>query len=1319
VTKKIKGSGGEGDYGEGPAYADGDTLRSKQIARMVDLVCEGPIHGLVNGDKSIYFNEVPLERANGKRNFKGISYRIRTGTQDQSYLSGFSSVEREITVGEKVNFGTPVVRTITDPEVDAVRVTIAAPQLLFRADDGQTAGVFVQFKIDVQSNGGGYAPATSKNFIGKSTGKYQRSFRIDLTGDAPWDIRVTRELNAPPENQVSDIYLESYTEIIDAKLRYPNTAVIGLNIDSSSFRAIPDRAYDLKLLKISIPSNATVRDDGSLIYSGTWDGEFQTAWSSNPAWVFWDLITNTRYGLGSYIPANQVDKWGLYTIGRYCDELVSDGRGGQEPRFSCNLFLQAREEAYKVLFDLASCFRSMIYWAGGTIHVVQDAPADPVYLYTGANVLDGTFVYQGSSAKTRFNTALVSYNDPNDFYRPKVEYVEDAESIAQNGIIETEVFAFGCSSRSQANRLGRWILFSSKYESETLSFKTGLEGAVARPGQIISVADPMRSGVRLGGRISTATTTVITIDAEPTVDVVGGALYCLLPDGTVENRTITAIDGVEITVNSAFTTAPANQSMWVIATDAVALQLFRVLTVVEGSDGFYEIGAIKHVEGKYDFVEDGIELEDRGISALNIEPSTPENLTLSESLYQSQNDVRVKLTISWDRVLNATGYYVSYVVDDGNQINLPEVSTNEVDVLDVQPGVYTAYVYSVNSLGKRSVETEATYEVLGKTAPPADVTGFSLVPLAGRAELQWDLATDLDVLVGGWVEIRWSPLTSGALWKNGVDISQTISGSNTRANTPLLNGTYMARFVDSSGFYSENEALIVTTVPEALTLNVVETITEDPLFEGRKVNVSADTVAGILSLSSDGMIDDFTDLIDELESIDYFSGVLSSGTYYFAETFDLGAVYTSRLTLGLQVAGEYIFDYIDSRSGLVDDWDDIDGGRIDGLSAKVSMRTCENNPFYEIDRNSIGSFYNNLGLIEIAGVDEPRLNHDPSDLSIEPTILVEASSTNQCIQSENFSTSWGTTTNYTRTANAAVSPDGTTNAYKIGAIAGQSNFNTSAPLQIFDKGTTSSITVTFSIYAKAAEYSFLRIRMSDSTAANAVGGFFGLSDNTITNATIGSLYTLIQNSIEDVGNGWKRCIVTCTTDSVESSTRVRLYSYQSASTAGTNPGGSGIYIWGAQTEFASSASSYIPTTTVTVTREADIVTSTPDWTPWKPFFVSEYKARGFEFKMDLRSEETTQNILVSDLSVTIDMPDRIEQGRNVDSTVSGITVEFDKPFYDTPSIGLTAYNMATGDYYEVSGQDEEEFTVVFKNSAGTIVSRNFDWIAKGYGRKSN
>lgn len=721
-----------------------DTLKSTSYAQVLDLIAEGEIVGLVNGAKSIYLDDTPVQNADGSYNFTSVSYVANTGTQTQPAITGFDEVDNEIAVAVEVKASTgPVVRTISNSSVTSVAVTIQLQSLSEQDSKGNINGTSVQYAIDIQTNGGGWVEKINETVTGKSMSPYERQYRIKLPAGATRQVRV-RRITADSSSLLlnNKTFFKSYTEVVEAKLRYPNSAVIGIKFDSSQFKSIPARAYDVKLLKIRIPTNATVRSDGSLAYSGSWDGTFQVAWCTCPAWAYYDLLTNERYGLGNYIDAAQVDKWSLYAISKYSNELVDNGLGGSEPRFSCNLLLNTRQEAYTVIGQMTSIFRGMSYWASGSVSTVQDAPKDPTYLFANANVVDGVFNYQGSSAKSRHTVALVGWNDPADMCRSKVEYVEDTDGIARYGVIETPATAIGCTSRGQAQRVGRWLLYSERFETEVVTFRTGGEGALCEPGDVIKVQDENRAGNRTGGRISAATSTTITVDAVGTPPSGTKTLYVLGPDGVTQTRTVASISGNVITVTAALSPVPAAEYVWAMSGSGNEVQTFRVLSVVEADSGEHEVVALEHYPEKYPLVESNLVLTDPQYTTLSPVPTAPTSLTLAENTYAWQNTTRSKITATWALADYVTSYVVQWRVDDGN-FDSVTVYTNSYELLDTIIGTYEVRVYAVNAQGVQSGEyATASITTVGNSAAPTAVSDLTATSIVGGARLQWSSAVD-------------------------------------------------------------------------------------------------------------------------------------------------------------------------------------------------------------------------------------------------------------------------------------------------------------------------------------------------------------------------------------------------------------------------------------------------------------------------------------------------------------------------------------------------------------------------------------------------
>jgi predicted phage tail protein len=941
--QQIRGAGGGGKDGSGSGRTpieSPDSLRSRQYARVLDLVSEGEIVGLVDGLKSVYLDNTPIENADGSFNFAGVIMASRTGTQSQDYIAGFGAVESEAAVSVAVEYATPVVRSIANPNANAIRVTLSVPTLsLQNSTNGDLGGTSVDIAIDLQTAGGGYVEQIADTISGKTTSKYQRAYRIQLTGSGPWDLRVRRlTVDSTSSTLQNATYWDSYTEIIDAKLRYPNSAMVGLSIDAERFNAIPTRGFEILGMKIRVPSNY---DPETRAYTGAWDGTFTTAWTNNPAWCFYDLLTNERYGLGSYISTAQVDKWALYEIAQHCDELVPDGYGGMEPRFTCSLYLQSREEAYKVINDMAAIFCGIAYWGAGTIIAVQDAPADPVALFTPANVVDGAFNYSGSSVKQRHTVALVSWNDPADRYKQKIEYVEDQEGIALFGIVQTEVVALGCTSRGQAHRYGRRILYTERMETETVSFKAGLDGLAVAPGEVIQTSDPVRAGVRLGGRLLAATDTEVTLDADVELDPAATyTLWAVLPDGTVQSRAVTTSASTTATlqVSPAFDTAPQALAMWVLAASNLAPETWRVISIAEADGTNAEITALKYSPNKYAEIEQGVILEALPTSALSATQSAPAGFVISEELYLvTPSVVGARITASWAG--NAPRYELQYRIAGGNWATA-YTNTPSVDIQPVEAGNYEFQLTAISTLGRPSIPVSVTKEIYGKTAAPLPVDGFVITKVGGVAIAVWALVADLDVRIGGRIVIRHSPMVTGATWQDGV-VLEEFAGDAVTGLLPLITGTYMIKAKDSSRIYSLTSSSFIATEGMVTGFNTVATSTQAPGFIGAKDGVSV--IDEALRIDGTLLISEMTGLISTWPRISSLGGIRSAGVYEFDDVMDLGTVETRRFEADLSCLSVDTGDLISFR-GLISEWDSISGAVVNDCDATLFASTTDDDP---------------------------------------------------------------------------------------------------------------------------------------------------------------------------------------------------------------------------------------------------------------------------------------------------------------------------------------------------------------------------------------
>jgi predicted phage tail protein len=865
--KRIGGSGGGGGGGKGRSSGGGpqtytpteaaDTLNSRQYANLIDLISEGEIQGLKDGHKSIFINNTPLQNQDNSYNFNNVTVWTRNGTQNQDYIPTVDAVENEVAVGVTVLQATPVVRSITDTAVDAVRVTINIPALQRITDQGDIVGSVFRFQISTQYSSGGYTVVVDDVIRGRTADLYQRDYLITLTGSKPVNIKVTRvtddnsEQDAPggESAKITNAFSwSSYTELTYAKLRYPNSALVAVRIDAEQFNSIPSRTYLVRGIKVRIPNNATVDSvTGRLIYAGIWNGSFNAAqWCSDPAWILWDLLTS-RYGFGQHISAAQLDKFAFYSASQYCAELVPDGFGGQEPRFSCNINIQTQEDAYKLINDMCSVFRAMPYWSTGALTISQDRPADSAYLFTLANVSEEGFSYSGSSLKTRPNVAVVSYLDL-ELRDVAYEVVEDQTSISKYGAITTEISAFACTSRGQAGRIGEWLLYSEQYEGEVISFSASIDaGVMVRPGQIIEVSDPVRAGARRGGRIASATTTAITVDDATGLTSSGATLSVILPDGTVAARSVASIAGKVINLTSALPTAPNANSIWILETASIQTSTWRVISVAEQDQATYQISALAYNSSKYAYVERGRPLEVRDITDLNEIPDAPASLSFEEALYSYQNQIRAKVIVSWPAVLGIAQYRVKWRKDSANWA-VVDVLTNDYEILDITPGLFEVQVFSMSAALKLST-TAATGSItaLGKTAPPSNVTGFSSI-LDGNigATLIWNPVPDLDL---SEYEIR-----QGTVWASATFVTNVAATSYKLGQLAPGTRSYMIRAIDTSGVYSAAAASTTVTITSPSTPSVTATVAGDLVTLSWPASTASYAIAAYVVRSSAGAI---------------------------------------------------------------------------------------------------------------------------------------------------------------------------------------------------------------------------------------------------------------------------------------------------------------------------------------------------------------------------------------------------------------------------------------------------------------------------------
>jgi predicted phage tail protein len=852
ISGAFGGRGGSSGVNTRTPTEAGDNLNSSATVEIIDVLGEGEIEGFATPSKAgyargsadwnramlkdIYLDNTPILRAGASNtapaasdyNFKNVGVNPRYGTQAQSAINsntGSGSAASEVSVGVQVDRNVPVVRTITDTNVDAVRVTITVPQLQSYDSNGDINGEAAHVVVALQRNGGGWSDVVNDVIRGRTPDSYQRDYMIPVTGPFPVDVRVSR---ANPDSTSAKIVnaftWTSYTEIIAEKLRYPNSALVALRVNAEQFGSVPSRSYQVRGLKVRIPNNATVdRATGRITYSGVWDGTFGAAqWTSDPAWCLWNLLTSKRFGFGDHISTASLDKWAFYSASQYCNELVPTGFGGTEPRFSMNCLIQTQEDAYKLINDLCSVFRAMPYWSTGALTIAQDKPQPASYLFTMANVAEEGFSYAGSDSKVRPTVAVVSYLD----LRTKdiaYEVVEDVVAVAKYGVQTTQVSAFACTSRGQAARLGEWLLYSSQYETEVVTFTASVEaGVMVRPGQVIEIADPARSGARRGGRIMSATTTSVIVDDASGLPASGGTLSVILKDGTVEARTVGTRSGNTFNLPSALSAAPAANSIWVYGGGGISTTLWRVLSVQEQEGVRYSVTALSYNASKYAYVERDRPLQFRDVTNLNLVPAAPTNLQITESLYPFRGEVRAKVSISWRQVPGVNQYRVRWRKNQGNW-TIYTTQSPDHEILNITPGSFEVEVFSLNSVGQISTSSlTGTLEALGKTAPPANVTGLtSVIDKDLGVTLSWNPVEDIDLKD---YEIRFG----GSSWETAAFLAYA---QTTRYVLGLLDPSttvYRVKARDSSNVLSTAQATTTITITGPGAPTVTHTI-EDPV----------------------------------------------------------------------------------------------------------------------------------------------------------------------------------------------------------------------------------------------------------------------------------------------------------------------------------------------------------------------------------------------------------------------------------------------------------------------------------------------------------
>ena len=817
-----------------------DSVASISTAKILYGLNDGEISGIVGGGKGIKLEDTPLLDEAGKENFKGVKWDFRAGTLDQEYIEGFPDISNETGVGVELKGGVNWIKAISNPVLSAVRIRLSWNGLRKQnIENGDVSGYKIDYAVDVKTGSGAYIEVLKTNINDKVTGKYERTHRIALPKSSNgWQIRVRRLTpNANLDNVQDKMFIESITEVIDQKFTYPHTSLLGIQYDAKTFSRIAKLSVRCKGKLIKIPSNY---DTTSNTYTGVWNGQFKLEYSNNPAWVFYDLVTSKRYGLGKRIDPSMVDKWSLYDLGAYCDALVPDGQGSTEKRYTCNVYLQSQAEAYQILSQLSGIFRAITYWSGQQLVLSADVPKDPTYTFSRANVIDGQFEYTGTRARDRHTVAKVAFDNPKENFKTEYEYIRDEAGIAKFGINVIDISAIGCTSRGQAQRAGLWALKSEQLETRTVTFRTGLEGFNLLVGEVIEVSDELLAGRANGGRITAVDSTLkgVTVDREAVIKV-NDFITVNAKDGNSQRRKVVAVSGKVITVLTPFVEVEAG-AVWAISSVDLNTMQFRVMSIKPDEDNIFAITAIQHEPLKYAAVDHGADVKPTSISIIkptNVAP--PASVGLSANYRVVQGQSVATLVIQWSQVKDAVGYSVEWRRNDGNWIKLPLTGNVSAEVEGVYEGNYQARVKSVNAF---DVESDFTNSILtnikGKVGNPKALASITATGILFGMDIKWNfLAGSEDT---NYTEIQTATNASGANTALLGSFSYPTDKTTVNGLQGGLTVFYRGRIVDKLG-NAGNWSAWVSGTTDASADKVLELlegqITESQLFTDLKTKI--------------------------------------------------------------------------------------------------------------------------------------------------------------------------------------------------------------------------------------------------------------------------------------------------------------------------------------------------------------------------------------------------------------------------------------------------------------------------------------------------
>ncbi|HHH4119786.1 host specificity protein J [Enterobacter cloacae complex sp. CDL018] len=927
TTTIIKGRGKGGSNQTRTPVEAPDSIQSIARAKVLIALGEGEFAGGLDG-KSIFLGDsssyTPLQNADGSYNFNNVKYEFRSGTQDQDYIQGFPGIENELQVSYELKQAVPYVRAVSNTQLSALRIRLGWPTLLLQKNNGDKVGTRVEYAIDLSVDGGPYETVVNGAVDDKTTSLYERSYRVNLPkASTGWQLRVRRITpDSTSVNIVDSMRVVAVTEIIDAKLRYVNTALLYVEFDAKQFpNGIPQVVCNPKGRIIRVPDTY---DPETRTYSGTWEGVFKWAWTDNPAWIYYDIILNERFGLGQRIDATQIDKWELYRIAQYCDQPVPDGKGGSgtEPRFRCNVYIQDRNDAWTVLRDLAGIFRGMTYWGDNKMYVLADMPRDVWHIYNHASVVEGKFTFADPSETTRNTAALVNWSDPANHYKDTPEPVYDNDLAMRFDYRQLEMTAIGCTRQSEANRRGRWALLTNGI-GEVVTFSTGMD--VPPVGEVIGVAANELAGRTIGGRVSGVNGRNITLDRAADVKA-GNRLFLNLPSGTAQARTVQAVNGNTVTVTTPYSETPEAECNWGVDSDDLFIALFRVTGTRDNNDGTFEVTGTTYNPDIYSAVDTGARLDERPVSV--IPPGVqapPGNIVVDSYSTVNQNIAITTMRVAWDSVQGAVAYEAEWRRDSGNWISVPRTSSLGFEVQGIYSGRYLVRVRAVNASDVSSVwETSSEVNLTGKVGNPPKPVGFIASDnVVFGIELSWGFPANTDDTLKTEIQYSLTGTEDDAMLLADVPYPQhKYQQMGLKAGQIFW---YRAQLVDRSG----NESGYTEWVRGQASIDVSD-ITDVILEEIKDSDTFKDLIENAVDSNEKiaGMANDIKQANDELEQ---------QAKDIAKNAQDIGKVQTSVTNLSSTVGD--VSSSLSKLEQTVATADTALGQRIDNISVSVDGMT--------------------------------------------------------------------------------------------------------------------------------------------------------------------------------------------------------------------------------------------------------------------------------------------------------------------------------------------------------------------------------------------